>query len=151
MVFETLRIGDLIVREKGPFTTHFMVYVGKRNGVPMVAENQSVVGVRFITLSKALANNAIKRFEKFGGTGSQRRLVLPRSKELLGKSYDLIVFNCEHFARWIANGKSESKQVKAGSNIALLSGAAMLTSNNPFVRGLGALSIISGFLGHWSQ
>jgi hypothetical protein len=37
--------------------------------------------------------------------------------ELLGK-YDLLSFNCEHFARWCATGEPESKQVKTGLAIA---------------------------------
>jgi hypothetical protein len=151
MNISTLKIGDLIVRQKGPFSTHFMVYVGIHNGVQMVAENQSGIGVRFTSLANALAGNVIKRFEKFGGTDSQRSLVIPKIKNLLGRSYDLVVFNCEHFARWIATGKIESKQVKVASNVAILSGAAMLASNNSAVKTLGIFSIISGIIGHASQ
>ena len=151
MNINTLKIGDLIVRQKGPFSTHFMVYVGIRHGVQMVAENQSGVGVRFISLANALAHNAIMRFEKFGGTEAQRSLVIPRINQLLGKSYDLVVFNCEHFARWIASGKIESKQVKNGSNVALITGVAMLASKNGALQTLGALSIFAGIVGHLTQ
>jgi hypothetical protein len=151
MNIHSLKIGDLIVRQKGPFSTHFIVYVGIHNGIQMVAENQNGIGVRFISLTDALAGNVIKRFENFGGTEEQRALVIPRIKELLGTSYNLVVFNCEHFARWISNGKIESKQVKIASNIALAGGAAMLTSNNNGVKVLGALSILAGLFGHASQ
>jgi len=61
MNISNLKIGDLIVRQKGPFSTHFMVYVGIQNGIPMVAENQNDVGVRFNSLKNALAGNVIKR------------------------------------------------------------------------------------------
>src|SRR5688572_609041 len=101
MNLNTLRTGDLIVRQKGPFSTHFLVYIGIQNGVHVVAENQTGVGVRFTTLKEALAGNVIKRFEPFGGTETQRKLVVIKVNEILGKAYDLIVFNCEHFARWI--------------------------------------------------
>lgn len=146
-----LKIGDLIVRKKGPFSTHFMVYVGMQHGVQMVAENQSGVGVRFTSLANALAGNAIMRFEKFGGTEAQRNLVIPRIKQLLGKSYDLVVFNCEHFARWIATGNIESKQVKIGSNVALIAGATMLASKNGTMQTIGALSVFAGIVGHLTQ
>ena len=73
MNISTLKIGDLIVRQKGPFSTYFMVYVGIHSGVQMVAENQSGVGVRFTSLANSLAGNVIKRFEKFGGTDAQRQ------------------------------------------------------------------------------
>jgi hypothetical protein len=134
MNISNLKIGDLIVRQKGPFSTHFMVYVGIQNGIPMVAENQNDVGVRFNSLKNALAGNVIKRFEKFGGTEAQRRLVIPRIKNLLGKSYDLIIFNCEHFARYIASGNAESKQVDNIAKIAIGSGSLILigSSNNAF-------------------
>jgi hypothetical protein len=151
MTISTLKIGDLIVRQKGLFSTHFMVYVGIHNGVRMVAENQSGIGVRFTSLANALAGNVIKRFEKFGGTDSQRNLVIPKIKNLLGTSYDLVVFNCEHFARWISTGKIESKQVKLASNIAIVSGATMLASNNKAVKTLGVVSIVSGIIGRISQ
>jgi len=151
MNINTLKVGDLIVRQKGPFSTHFMVYVGMQNGLRMVAENQSGIGVRFTTLKNALSGNSIKRFERFGGSDKQRRLVIPRIKKLLGKSYDLVVFNCEHFARWIANGKVESRQVKVASNIAIAGGIAMLASNNGAIKTLGVFSILSGIAGHSSQ
>jgi len=117
-----LNMGDIIVRQKGFITTHYMVYVGTQSGIQMVAENQRGVGVQIVSLQKALANNLIKRIEKFSGTESDRHTVLPRIKKLLGKPYDLIRFNCEHFARWISNGKMTSKQVETVSLIALLGG-----------------------------
>jgi hypothetical protein len=147
MSIYNLKIGDLIVRQKGPFSTHFMVYVGIQNGIPMVAENQNDVGVRFNSLKNALAGNVIKRFEKFGGTEAQRSLVIPRIKNLLGKSYDLIIFNCEHFARYIASGNAESKQVDNIAKIAIGSGSLLLlaSSNNAF-KTIGAFLLLIGLL-----
>ena len=147
MNISNLKIGDLIVRQKGPFSTHFMVYVGIQNGIPMVAENQNDVGVRFNSLKNALAGNVIKRLEKFGGTEAQRRLVIPRIKNLLGKSYDLIIFNCEHFARYIASGNAESKQVDNIAKIAIGSGSLLLigSSNNAF-KTIGAFLLVIGLI-----
>ncbi len=147
MNISNLKIGDLIVRQKGPFSTHFMVYVGIQNGIPMVAENQNDVGVRFNSLKNALAGNVIKRFEKFWGTEAQRRLVIPRIKNLLGKSYDLIIFNCEHFARYIASGNAESKQVDNIAKIAIGSGSLLLigSRNNAF-KTIGAFLLVIGLI-----
>lgn len=147
----TLKTGDLIVRQKGPFSTHFLVYLGIQNGVAMVAENQIGIGVRITTLAKALAGNAIKRFENFGGTESQRSLVIPRINGMLGHAYDLIAFNCEHFARWIANGKVESKQVKVASTVIIATSLALLSSKNTTAQTIGVLGLIAGFIGHASQ
>jgi hypothetical protein len=70
---------------------------------------------------------------------------------LLGKPYDLVIFNCEHFARWIATGKTESKQVKTASTIAITAGLTMLASKNNTVRAVGVLGIVAGVIGHISQ
>lgn len=147
----TLKTGDLIVREKGPLSTHYIVYVGWYDGVELVAENQSGIGVRYTSLQEALAGNTIKRFEKFGGTELQRMSVIPRINNLLGRAYDLVAFNCEHFARGVTTGKNESKQVKNASNIALIGGVTMLASNSPLIRNLGIAAIVIGIIGHASQ
>lgn len=146
-----IEVGDLIVREKGPFSTHFMVYLGFENGLHYVAENQSGHGVRIVELAVALAGNSIKRFEKFGGSNAQRALVLPKVKSLLQQSYDLIAFNCEHFARFIASGKPESKQVKVASNIALLTGATLLASKSEPIKILGGALLVIGIIAHAVQ
>lgn len=152
MSINNLRIGDLIVRGKGPLSAHYIVYVGVHNGVHMVAENQMNAGVRYVSLETALAGNSIRRFERFGGSENQRSLVIPRINELLGRAYDLVVFNCEHFARWIAKGKLESKQVKVASTTAIVAGAGMMiASRNPVVQFIGFASIIAGIIGHGSQ
>jgi hypothetical protein len=151
MSIDTLKIGDLIVRQKGPFSTHYIVYIGIKNGIKMVAENQVGFGVRIVPLIEALACNSIKRFEPFGGSEYDRRMVMSRIEPLIGKAYDLVVFNCEHFARWISKGKFESKQVKTTSNIFLVSGLAMLLAKNKVVRAFGLFLIILGGIGHLSQ
>jgi hypothetical protein len=151
MNLSNLKIGDLIIREKGPFSTHFMVYIGMENGNHIVAENQNGFGVRYVNLVEGLNDNSIKRFEKFGGTENERDFVIPRINNLLGKDYDLIAFNCEHFARLISNGKTESRQVKLTNNLTMLVGTAMLTSKSETVKSIGAASIILGLISHTLQ
>src|SRR4051812_12228632 len=112
MNLNTLRTGDLIVRQKGPTSTHYIVYIGYEHGEQIVAENQTGVGVRYTTLKQALAFNIVKRVEPFKGSETERLRVIPAINKLLGKRYDLINFNCEHFARLVTTGKVESKQVK---------------------------------------
>lgn len=150
-MIKKLQIGDIIVRAKGPLSTHYMVYVGIKNGIHFVAENQNKVGVRITSLTQALAGNTIERIERFRGTETQRRSILPKISRMLGRKYDLIVFNCEHFARSIVHGKVESKQVKIGSSIAMIGGTAMLFSKNSNIQILGIFAIILGFIGRISQ
>jgi hypothetical protein len=151
MDINTLRTGDLIVREKGPLSTHYMVWIGWHNGAYRVAENQVGHGVRFTTFTQAMDGNSIIRFEKFGGTEAQRQQVVPRIQQFLGRGYDLVVFNCEHFARWISTGKMSSSQVTAASNILIASGALMAASKNKTLFSIGLTCIALGGLGHLSQ
>lgn len=151
MSINTLKIGDLIVRQKGPFSTHYLVYAGIHNGIQIVAENQTGIGVRFNALSNALAGNSIIRFEPFGGLEHERHLVIPRIEKLIGQAYNLMVFNCEHFARSIANGKVESRQVKNASSIAIMGGTVMLLFKNKAMVFFGIILIILGIIGHLSQ
>jgi hypothetical protein len=151
MSIDDLKTGDLIVRKKGPFSTHYIVWIRKQNGVHVVAENDNGHGVRYTSLEEALDGKSIIRFEEFGGSETERSLVVPEINKMLGKPYNLVVFNCEHFARWICTGKIESKQVRIASNVALASGAAMLASKNKTVRNIGVAALIAGIIGHLSQ
>lgn len=155
MTLSSLKIGDLIVRAKGIVTTHYLVYLGKRLGVHMVAENQRGHGVRIVTLDEALNGNSIIRFEPFGGQEHERNMVHERVNSLLGKAYDLIAFNCEHFARLIAEGKLESKQVKKASDVAITGGLGLLalgaSKKNKALMWVGGLATLAGVLGHFSQ
>jgi len=128
-----------------------MVYIGWQNGIQVVAENQIGIGVRYTNLTEALAGNSIKRFEKFGGTEAQRQSVISRINAKLGKAYDLVVFNCEHFAREVSTGKIESKQVRTASTLAITAGAAMLAHKSDAVKVFGGISIFAGLVGHLSQ
>lgn len=124
MSFTNLNIGDIIVRQKGIWSTHYMVYVGVQNGIRTVAENQDKFGVRFISLEQALKNKSVLQIEKFNGTEQERLMVIPKAMQLLGKAYDLVSFNYEHFARLITQGKIKSRQVDLVSSLALLVGVS---------------------------
>ncbi|MBL7885880.1 MAG: hypothetical protein JNJ52_03975 [Flavobacterium sp.] len=151
MNISQLKTGDLIVRAKGIFSTHYMVYIGNQGGNIMVAENQIGFGVRYVTLAEALKGNAIVRFEKFGGAGFERNTVVTKINSILGKSYDLVAFNCEHFARLIAQGKPKSKQVETTSHVAMLTGLAMMNSKNKTIQALGFVSLAIGIIGKIAQ
>lgn len=146
-----LKTGDLIVRAKGIFSTHYMIYIENRGGNIIVAENQNGFGVRYITLAEALKGNVIVRFEKFGGADYERNTVVSKINTILGKSYDLVAFNCEHFARMISHGKPKSKQVETTSHVAILSGLGMMSSKNETVQTIGFFSLALGIIGKIAQ
>jgi hypothetical protein len=141
-----LKIGDLIVRAKGIFSTHYIVYIGIENGNIFVAENQNGFGVRYVTLNEALKGNAILRFEKFGGTEYDRQFVVTKINGMLGKAYDLVAFNCEHFARMISHGKPKSVQVETTSNLAIIAGTGLISSKNKTLQSFGMVAIVSGII-----
>ena len=146
-----LKTGDLIVRAKGIFSTHYMVYIENQGGTIIVAENQNGFGVRYVTLAEALKGNAVVRFEKFGGADYERNTVVSKINTILGKSYDLVAFNCEHFARMISQGKPKSKQVETTSHVAMITGLGMMSSKNETVQTLGFASLILGIIGKIAQ
>lgn len=110
-----LRTGDRIVTDKGPLSRHHSIFVQIPGRVPQVAENQAGKGVQYTTLEEFLARvgNSKIRIEKFNGTKADRENVIPRIDALIGTPYNLVNFNCEHFANLIQNGAAVSKQVGA--------------------------------------
>ncbi len=92
---------------------HHGIYVGIHNGVPLVAECQVSTGVRYVRLAEFLKNNVghLVEVKSFAGTALAQQQIIPRINALLGTQYDLIKFNCEHFAEYIQTGKAQSKQV----------------------------------------
>jgi hypothetical protein len=53
-------------------------------------------------------------------SGFSREEIVRRARSQIGsKGYNLVFYNCEHFARWCKTGKSESKQVEAAVEIAV--------------------------------
>lgn len=117
-----LQIGDRLVCGKGIFTKHHGIYAGTHNGIAWVAECQLNIGVRYIQLSEYLKWNAanLHRIERFSGNRSQ---IISRINSVIGTPYNLLQFNCEHFAEYIQTGIVRSKQVE---NAFLLLGAAAL-------------------------
>lgn len=137
------KVGDILKRAKGPWSRHYMVYVGKINGVEHIAENQQGVGVQYLPLSNAQKQGKIIASEKFSGTEYERLLVRSKIDELLGTDYDLVNFNCEHFARKVTTGKAHSKQVEMACLFFFGVGVAgLLASKNPSLRTIAGLLIL---------
>lgn len=133
--YNNLQLGDRLIREKDLFSKHHGIYIGIYNGVPLVAENQIGKGVQYISLYDFLLGNSnnLIRIVKFQGTEGLRKNIIPRINQLIGRQYSLLLFNCEHFAELIQNGKPNSKQVGntlVGLGILTLIGLAIGSNNN---------------------
>ena len=58
-----------------------------------------------------LVNGEPERVERFSGNEQERYAAVRRALQEAGKPYDLVVYNCEHYARFVQTGSSTSNQV----------------------------------------
>lgn len=116
--------GDRIVEPKSNlrWVQHHAIYLGQDYaGQDWIIENKVGIGVRVITaeyfFSKVIE---ITRIERFQGNGYERKLAVQKALDQVGKSYDLINFNCEHFANYVQHNTVNSRQVASGVGLGLL-------------------------------
>lgn len=113
---------DRIVVPKSEFriVQHHALYLGRNHwGVGLIAENKIGYGVRLISADDFFKDIIeITRIEKFLGTNYQRKQAVQKALQKLGQPYQLIDYNCQHFANEIQYGKSESRQVATAFAIA---------------------------------
>ncbi|MDB5004391.1 MAG: lecithin retinol acyltransferase [Mucilaginibacter sp.] len=110
-----LEIGDCILLplfETG-LTKHFAIYLGRDEyGTEIIIQNLVGVGVHLsaaaVFFTKA---SRIARIEKFHGNIYQQNQLIRRAEALLGTPYNLLTYNCEHFANEVRYGKKESSQI----------------------------------------
>lgn len=92
---------------------HHAIYLGVDNlGTEWIAENYKFKGVRLVKATMYFQKGKLIKVKKFHGSYQQRISAVKRALSLLGKSYDLIDFNCEHYAEYVQNGKAKSEQVQ---------------------------------------
>ena len=116
--FHNLKPGDKIVVPKSwiKLVQHHVVYLGQNySGQELIAENAVGMYVRVIAADQFFKENPkITRIERFSGSNSERRAAIERALKKLGQPYDLINFNCEHFANYVQTGETKSDQVAWG-------------------------------------
>ncbi|RYG17924.1 MAG: hypothetical protein EOO07_10065 [Chitinophagaceae bacterium] len=109
-----LQTGDQIVTPLFALglSKHFAVYLGFENGIEWIAENHKVLGVRVIPAWQYFKDvTVISRIDQFKGTAAQRMVLMKKARSLAGTPYNLISYNCEHFATELTSGVSASRQV----------------------------------------
>jgi len=110
-----LRPGDTIVAPKSGINMvqHFVIYLGNdAYGKHWICENVFGKGVIMTQVQDFFSSyQKITRIEKFLGTNLQRKELVQRSLSRLGKPYDLINYNCEHFVNDVRNRSPKSNQV----------------------------------------
>ena len=121
---ETLRPGDRIVIPKSNvgLIQHHAIYIGKDNlRQRLYIENAFGRGVQLVSEAYLFRDSYhVTRIEPFNGTQQQRNMALKAALQMIGKEYDPINFNCEHYANTIQHSKSYSSQVGNGIMLGLL-------------------------------
>lgn len=113
-----LKPGDRIVVPKSNLRLiqHHAIYIGKDHlGQRLYIENAIGQGVQLITESYLFRDGYnLTRIEPFTGNEYQRRRAVEIALKMIGHKYDLINFNCEHYANSVQYNNRYSKQVGNG-------------------------------------
>lgn len=93
---------------------HHIVCTGARDwSLQDAIHNDKAGGVQRGYLKELIANRPWKLVRRFQGDAWQREQSVRYALSLEGTQYDLINFNCEHFASLVQTGKPESPQLRA--------------------------------------
>jgi uncharacterized protein YycO len=107
------------------FSKHHAVYLGvDPTGTEWVAENQMFKGVRLVRARDYFSSSKKYVVVPFKGTNTQREQAVKRALSKIGAPYNLINYNCEHYASYVQTGRPQSKQV--GNAIAAASLAVLV-------------------------
>ena len=115
---KNLQPGDRLVLPKSDlgFVHHHAIYIGNDSyGNRQYVENYIGKGVQIVNENHLFRDGyRLTRVEPFSGNDFQRRLAVNRAVALIGTQYDLVNFNCEHYANAVQYNKPFSKQVGNG-------------------------------------
>ncbi len=106
-----IQVGDKIKTRGRFWVWHFGVFIGWNSlGIPIVMHNAKNGGVEEVTLEAFCEGQPVYMVKR--AKPGTAHLVVRRALALRGIRYDLINFNCEHFAS-VAHGEApESKQLQ---------------------------------------
>lgn len=111
-----LMVGDSVVIPKSNLhmIAHYGVYVGRDNKSNHVfAENNISQGVRLVSAENFFKGcDSVLTTIKLNGNAIERNKAVQRGLSLIGKPYELLTFNCEHYSNYVQNEKPESSQIK---------------------------------------
>lgn len=109
---------------------HHAIYLGHdHQGVEWIAENFKFGGVRKVKASEYFSRGKQITIRHFAGTYSERIAAVNRALNRMGEPYDLINFNCEHYAEYVQSGRATSNQINvAREAFQAVVGAALVIS-----------------------
>ncbi len=108
--------GDEIIVPKSNINIiqHHALYLGfDENGTDWIIHNTAGVGVSLMTADEFFRIRPhINGIRKFYGSYEERKLLVQRALSMIGKPYNFINYNCQHFTSDIKTGKGVSRQVE---------------------------------------
>jgi lecithin:retinol acyltransferase len=121
-----LRLADKI-RIVGSFSHVGIILEVPYFGPIIVAHNDKHRGVEIVTLESFSAGRRVEVDSRVIGGSKVQAEMVRRARSLVGRPYDLLDFNCEHYASYVQTGKAASPQLQAVGILALvLVGVALL-------------------------
>ncbi|MFC0609436.1 lecithin retinol acyltransferase family protein [Rufibacter quisquiliarum] len=107
--------GDTIIAPKSDFDIiqHHAIYLGEDHyGNHFVCENAYGRGVVMSSLSKFINKYPrLTKIKKLNEPYHRRTAIVRSALSKLGKPYDLINYNCEHFVNDVVSNKPSSRQI----------------------------------------
>lgn len=120
---DTLQPADRLVIPKSGLrlVQHHVIYLGKDNkGNRVYIENAIGRGVQVVNEAYLFRGGfELTRVERFTGNLHQRKAAVQLAMQMIGKQFDLLSFNCEHYANMVQHKKSYSNQVDVGLGFGL--------------------------------
>ncbi|HQK98762.1 MAG TPA: hypothetical protein PLH61_12140 [Bacteroidia bacterium] len=119
-----LQPADRIVVPKSnlKMVQHHAIYLGRdRFGTEWIAENKIGRGVQIVTAADFFSDvMEVTRIEPFRGNQYQRNDAVRFAQSLQGRRYNLVEFNCEHYANVVQHKVEVSDQAKVGIGLGFL-------------------------------
>lgn len=127
-----LQTGDMIQRPGPLRTDHVGIYLGRDAwGRQWVIHNAKSGFVHEDLLEMFAAGLPVALKSRVARNSYEQRLIVERARSLLGQKYDLLNFNCDHFATFAQTGVAFSPQLRAFAGfvgMAFVVGLAMAVS-----------------------
>jgi len=107
-----IQTGDKLQRPGPLGTRHVGIYLGRDAwGQDWVIHNDKGGYVKEDFLSTFAAGFPVSLAQRAASTWWEQQQIVARARSLLGQKFDLINFNCEHFANYAQTGVAHSPQL----------------------------------------
>lgn len=128
--YHDLKPGDRIITPKSAIglIQHHVIYLGQSfEGQDLIAENAFGRFVRVVTAEEFFSEYPqVPKIIHFQGSNLDRKIAVRQALDQLGRPYNLINFNCEHFANLVQTGNAKSFQLQFAAVLVLILATVMI-------------------------